>query len=98
MSAKLSTIDGFNRIGEQNAFAVLARANELAAAGKSIINLGIGQPDFPTPQHIVDAAIEALQAGHHGYTPATGIPELQTYLLIALSLCPVARSQCSRRF
>jgi len=73
----VKTIDGFNRIGEENAFAVLARANELAAAGKRIINLGIGQPDFPTPQHIVDAAIDALQAGHHGYTPATGIPELR---------------------
>lgn len=77
MRAKLDIIEGFNRIGEENAFAVLARANELAATGKNIINLGIGQPDFPTPQHIVDAAIEALQAGHHGYTPATGIPELR---------------------
>lgn len=56
---------------------MLARANELAASGKNIINLGIGQPDFPTPQHIVDAAVDALQAGHHGYTPATGIPELR---------------------
>ncbi len=77
MSTKLNTIEGFNRIGEENAFAVLARANALAASGKSIINLGIGQPDFPTPQHIVDAAIDALNAGHHGYTPATGIPELR---------------------
>lgn len=77
MQAKLDIVEGFNRIGEENAFAVLARANELAATGKSIINLGIGQPDFPTPQHIVDAAIQALQAGHHGYTPATGIPELR---------------------
>lgn len=73
----VKTIEGFNRIGEENAFAVLARANELAASGKSIINLGIGQPDFPTPQHIVDAAVDALQAGHHGYTPATGIPQLR---------------------
>ena len=77
MSAHLKTIEGFNRIGEENAFAVLARANELAATGKSIINLGIGQPDFPTPEHIVDAAVNALRAGHHGYTPATGIPELR---------------------
>lgn len=77
MSAHLQTIEGFNRIGEENAFAVLARANELAASGKSIINLGIGQPDFPTPQHIVEAGIKAMQDGHHGYTPATGIPELR---------------------
>lgn len=77
MAAKLNIVEGFNRIGEENAFAVLARANALAATGKSIINLGIGQPDFPTPQHIVDAAIQALNDGHHGYTPATGIPELR---------------------
>ena len=73
----LQIVDGFNRIGEENAFAVLARANALAATGKDIINLGIGQPDFPTPEHIVDAAVKALKDGHHGYTPATGIPELR---------------------
>lgn len=73
----LTTIEGFDRIGEENAFAVLARANALAEAGKSIINLGIGQPDFPTPNHIVEAAIKALKDGHHGYTPATGIPQLR---------------------
>jgi len=72
-----SPIEAFNRIGEENAFAVLARAGELAAQGKSIINLGIGQPDFPTPPHIVDAAIKALKDGHHGYTPAVGLPQLR---------------------
>lgn len=77
MSSNIRIIDGFNRIGEENAFAVLARATELAASGKDIINLGIGQPDFPTPEHIVEAAIKALHDGHHGYTPATGIPELR---------------------
>ncbi len=70
-------IDGFDRIGEENAFAVLARAGELQKSGKDIINLGIGQPDFPTPPHIVEAAIKALRDGHHGYTPAVGIPELR---------------------
>ncbi len=69
----LKTISGFDRIGEENAFAVLARAAELSATGRDIINLGIGQPDFPTPPHIVEAAIKALRDGHHGYTPATGI-------------------------
>ncbi len=73
----LKTIAGFDRIGEENAFAVLARAGELAAQGRDIINLGIGQPDFKTPGHIVEAAIKALRDGHHGYTPATGIPELR---------------------
>ncbi|MDR6634301.1 aspartate/methionine/tyrosine aminotransferase [Phyllobacterium sp. 1468] len=69
----LRTIAGFDRIGEENAFAVLARATALAAEGKDIINLGIGQPDFKTPGHIVEAAIKALKDGHHGYTPANGL-------------------------
>lgn len=73
----LKTIEGFNRIGEENAFAVLARATELARTGKDIINLGIGQPDFRTPDHIVEAAVKALRDGHHGYTPATGILPLR---------------------
>ena len=73
----LRTIAAFDRIGEENAFAVLARANALAAQGRDIINLGIGQPDFRTPDHIVEAAIKALRDGHHGYTPATGIPPLR---------------------
>ena len=69
----LHTIANFDRIGEENAFAVLARATQLAASGMDVINLGIGQPDFPTPPHIVEAAIKALKDGHHGYTPANGI-------------------------
>jgi len=73
----LKTIAGFDRIGEENAFAVLARAADLAAQGRDIVSLGIGQPDFPTPPHIVDAAIKALRDGHHGYTPATGILPLR---------------------
>ena len=73
----LKTIAGFDRIGEENAFAVLARAGALAAEGKDVINLGIGQPDFPTPENIAQAAIRAIRDGHHGYTPATGIPQLR---------------------
>jgi aspartate aminotransferase len=73
----LKTIAAFDRIGEENAFAVLARANALSAQGRDIINLGIGQPDFRTPEHIVEAAVKALRDGHHGYTPATGIPALR---------------------
>ncbi len=73
----LKTIAGFDRIGEENAFAVLARATQLASEGRDIINLGIGQPDFKTPDHIVEAAIKALRDGHHGYTPATGILPLR---------------------
>lgn len=70
-------VEAFTRIGDENAFAVLARAGQLAAEGKEIINLGIGQPDFPTPPHIVEAGIKALQDGHHGYTDAIGIMPLR---------------------
>jgi aspartate aminotransferase len=73
----LRTIAAFDRIGEENAFAVLARATDLATMGRDIINLGIGQPDFRTPPHIVEAAVKALRDGHHGYTPATGVLPLR---------------------
>src|SRR6266850_5288558 len=73
----LRTIPAFDRIGEENAFAVLARANALIAQGRDVINLGIGQPDFRTPEFIVEAAIKALRDGHHGYTAAVGIPPLR---------------------
>jgi len=73
----LKTIASFDRMGEENAFAVLARATALAAQGRDIVNLGIGQPDFPTPPHIVEAAVKALREGQHGYTPAVGILPLR---------------------
>ncbi len=76
----LSTVATFDRMGEENAFAVLARATDLARQGHDIINLGIGQPDFPTPPNIVEAAVKALRDGHHGYTPATGILPLREAL------------------
>ena len=68
---------GLARLGTETAFEVLARAKALEAQGRDIINLGIGQPDFKTPAHIVEAACKALKDGHHGYTPAAGIPELR---------------------
>ncbi|HKU64785.1 MAG TPA: pyridoxal phosphate-dependent aminotransferase [Rhizomicrobium sp.] len=73
----MKTVANFDRIGEENAFAVLARATALAAQGRDVINLGIGQPDFRTPEHIVEAAAKALRDGHHGYTPANGILPLR---------------------
>lgn len=73
----MHVVPAFGRIGEENAFAVLARATELQRQGRDIINLGIGQPDFRTPDHIVEAAVKALHDGHHGYTPATGILPLR---------------------
>lgn len=66
-----------SRLGTESAFEVLARAVDLQASGRNIINLGIGQPDFPTPPHVVEAAMDALRAGHHGYTPANGILPLR---------------------
>jgi len=66
-----------SRLGTESAFEVLARAQKLAHEGQSIINLGIGQPDFPTPANIVAAAQKALADGHHGYTPANGILPLR---------------------
>ena len=65
------------RLGTETAFEVLARAQRLAQEGREIINLGIGQPDFRTPEHIVEAGREALAAGEHGYTAAAGIPALR---------------------
>ena len=73
----LPIVEAFSRIGEENAFAVLARATELQRQGRDVVNLGIGQPDFPTPPHIVEAAVKALRDGQHGYTPATGILPLR---------------------
>ena len=68
---------GISRLGTESAFVVLSRAQKLAAEGHDIINLGIGQPDFRTPEHIVQAGIQALKDGHHGYTPANGLPQLR---------------------
>ena len=69
--------ENLSRLGTESAFVVLAKAKKLEAEGKEIINLGIGQPDFRTPQHIVDAGKKALEDGHHGYTAANGTLELR---------------------
>jgi aspartate/methionine/tyrosine aminotransferase len=73
----LQLVPNLQRLGTETAFEVLARAAELQRQGKDVINLGIGQPDFKTPAHIVEAAIKALRDGHHGYTPANGILPLR---------------------
>ena len=75
--AELHFAQSLSRLGTESAFVVLARAQHLAAQGRDIINLGIGQPDFETPGHIVEAGIKALRDGHHGYTPANGLPRLR---------------------
>ena len=63
------------RLGTESAFSILAEAKKLEAQGKPMIHLGLGQPDFKTPQHIVDAAKKALDDGHHGYVLSNGILE-----------------------
>src|SRR5205823_1232165 len=62
------------RLGTETAFEVLAKAKALEAQGRSIIHLEIGEPDFPTPEHIVEAGCKALRDGYTHYTAAPGIP------------------------
>ena len=79
--ATLNSVPRLSRRGEslgtENAFVVLAEVNALARSGRDIVSFCIGQPDFPTPANIQDAAIEAIRAGKHGYTPSAGIDELR---------------------
>ena len=63
------------KLGTESAFSILAEAKKLEAQGKEMIHLGLGQPDFKTPQHIVEAAKTALDNGHHGYVLSNGILE-----------------------
>jgi len=64
-------------LGTENAFVVLAEVNDLVRQGRDIVSFCIGQPDFPTPVNIQDAAIAAIRDGKHGYTPSAGIDELR---------------------
>jgi len=76
------------RLGTETAFSVLAKAKALEATGREIIHLEIGEPDFDTPSHIVEAGCRALREGHTHYTPTAGIPELR-----AAIAAEVARSR-----
>lgn len=66
-----------SRLGTESAFGVLAKAKALEAGGRDVIHLEIGEPDFDTPAHIVEAGCRALQGGHTHYTPTAGVPELR---------------------
>ncbi len=66
--------DRMNRLGTESAFEVLARAKALEAQGREIVHLEIGEPDFDTPPHIIEAAIKALRDGYTHYTPSAGLP------------------------
>jgi aspartate/methionine/tyrosine aminotransferase len=64
-------------LGTENAFVVLAEVNALARQGKDIVSFCIGQPDFPAPDNVQEAAVRAIKGGKHGYTPSAGIDELR---------------------
>src|SRR3979490_569141 len=66
-----------HRLGTEGAFEVLDKAQKLAAQGQSIVNLCIGQPDFPPPAHGSEAGQRAIAEGHHGYSAAPGILPLR---------------------
>lgn len=61
--------------------AITAKAKELKAAGHDVIGLGAGEPDFNTPQHIIDAAVQSMNEGHTKYTPSAGLPQLKKEII-----------------
>ena len=73
----LRVAENSGRLATETAFQVLARAAEIEAGGRGVINLGIGQPDFKTAPHVIEAAVKALRDGHHGYTDTRGILPLR---------------------
>ena len=91
----------YERLGTERAFEVLARAKALEAQGRTIIHLEIGEPDFDTPPHVVEAGARALREGHTHYCPAPGLPELREAAarsrarVSRISISPVATRQTS---
>jgi aspartate/methionine/tyrosine aminotransferase len=91
MNRLASRVDG---IAPFHVMDILARARAMEAAGRSVIHMEIGEPDFPTPEGIVAAGIEALRQGHTHYTPALGLPALRE--AIAASYPAAHRPEASR--
>jgi aspartate aminotransferase len=89
--------DRMARLGTESAFEVLARAKALEAAGKTVIHLEIGEPDFPTAEHISTAAVEALLGGHTHYVPAPGIAPLREAVAAFLDRTGRLRGVCADR-
>ncbi len=91
MELKLASAMG--RLGTETAFEVLAKAKALEAQGRSVIHLEIGEPDFDTPAHIVEAAKRALDEGYTHYGPAAGLPELREAIAEEISTSRGVRVQ-----
>ena len=85
MTTSVQLADSLQELGTETAFSVLARARELERAGRDIVHLEIGEPDFDTPGHITEAAVEAMRAGETHYCPAAGIPEFREAIAEHLS-------------
>src|SRR5258706_15557227 len=77
--------DRMSRLGTETAFEVLARARQLEAEGREIVHLEIGEPDFDTPKHVVEAAQKALADGWTHYGPAAGLPQLREAIAARVS-------------
>jgi aspartate/methionine/tyrosine aminotransferase len=88
--------EAVSRLGTESAFEVLAKARGLEAAGRTIIHLEIGEPDFDTPPHIVEAAVGALRSGQTHYVPAPGIPELRESVVAFLERTGRLRTTANR--
>lgn len=94
MDVRLS--DRVNAIKPSPTLAVTNKAAELKAAGKNVIGLGAGEPDFDTPQHIKDAAIEAINNGFTKYTAVDGTPGLKKQLLQNLNVIIILTTKQTR--
>jgi aspartate/methionine/tyrosine aminotransferase len=77
MSSTLAVAAAATALGTESAFGVLARAGEVERSGRDVVHLEIGQPDFPTPAHVSEAAFASIRAGETGYCPSAGIPDLR---------------------
>ncbi len=83
--SKMKLAERMSRIGVESAFDVLVRARALEAQGHSVVHLEIGEPDFPTPAHIVEAAKRALDEGWTHYGPTQGQPDLREAIAATVS-------------
>ncbi len=82
---KLKLAQRMSRLGTETAFEVLVRARALEAQGRDIVHLEIGEPDFDTPENVVEAGVRALQSGWTHYTPSAGIPALREAIAAEIS-------------